>query len=203
MSEIDNTRLNSIKSILDELNIDQSYIDHMLRFNNWQPYHNIQHLITVALKVYEGAVHYNLDFQSKRILVISALLHDLAHSADSNKTDIENVMLSSNLAAELIADDDSFSAKNMERIVTLIVGTENTRTLVSNDPLQGILNDADLMQSFEPDYKKWFDGLSEETGSIVNIDTTVKFYKTKIPHTEWGYNIFENGTKKLEGMIDD
>lgn len=203
MSEIDNFRLNSVKYILDELDIDQSYIDNIIRFNNWQPYHNFQHLITVALRVYEGAVYYELDFQSKRILVMAALLHDLAHPANSNKTDIENVMLSSNLAAELVVDDDSFSTKEMERIVTLIVGTENTRTLISNDSLQGILNDADLMQSFEEDYERWFDGLSEETGKVVNIGATVKFYKTKIPHTEWGYNIFENGTKMLEGKFHD
>ena len=205
MSELDSIRLARVRLIMSELDIGHLYLDAAVEHNSFshQTYHNVQHLFTVALRAYEGADFYGLSSKATRVLFVAALLHDLGHAADPSVHDVENVVHSANLASELLVDDVSFSTKEMNRIVNLIVGTDRSRTLVSSDPLQGILNDADMMQSFEEDSEIWLNGLAAETNSIVNIETTIAFMKYKNVSTHWGANVVTKGIRRLKEANDE
>ena len=90
----------------------------------------------------------------------------------------------------------------MERIINLIMGTENTGAIITGDPLQGILNDADIMQSFEPDYDRWFNGLSTELKTEITLKSTIGFFNNIIPETVWGKKVFKENVEILERLAD-
>lgn len=199
---IDNYRLQKITDAIKELNIDPKYLTEAKKHNSEQPYHNFQHLLTVALRCIEGSEYFDLDYNSKRILVIAALLHDISHSGDGTIPDIVNVTFSAEKASDILAEDDSINHSDMDRIINLIMGTENTGAIITVDPLQGILNDADIMQSFEPDYDRWFNGLSVELKTEITLKSTISFCNNIIPETAWGKKVFKENVEILERLAD-
>lgn len=199
MSSIDKTRLNTLQETMLPLNISNKYLEAIEKENSWQPYHNFQHLVTTANKVKEAADHYELPTNETRLLVIAAILHDIGHSADNTITDIENVMISAEKAADILANDNTITSKETERIINLIISTENMRSFVIYDTLQGLLKDADMLQTLEPDHEIWFTRLSEELKTPITAESTMSFLKSYKTATTWGQEKVAQGIKKLEG----
>lgn len=106
---------------------------------------------------------------------VGRLHHDLNHSlgeyGDSvnvSKAIADVVELLKFVEPELNGADATF-------IADLIRATEYPYTGEPKNMYQKIIRDSDLLQWTQPDRERWFDGLSEETGSVVDLGSTKRF----------------------------
>jgi len=148
------------------------------------PYHNNQHSYTVALQAVNGGLQHKLDDDQLRILFIAGLYHDWNHTGTGNENENIARAVAGCLAGMRAAGD---SDKDMWTVMFLIYATASNFVVPSKLPLlKAIIRDADLMQNFEFDYPVFFEGLSEELGFPVTVETTKTFLETHLFHTQWG-----------------
>lgn len=151
------------------------------------PYHNNQHLYTVALYVDEAAKHYQISLPERQLLFMSALYHDYAHSAGTH-SDTVNISRAITATIDHVTRLETFSMDEMDTIANIIHATIQPPSL-HGDPislLQGIIMDADMLQCGEPDAEKFLSGLALEGGFEVTWSTTKDFLSRYVPKTSWG-----------------
>jgi predicted metal-dependent HD superfamily phosphohydrolase len=144
------------------------------------PYHGQEHLYSVALRARAGGLHYQdrLPAYSIDELFIAGLFHDYAYSLEATEAE--------NIATAIAAAHMLFSGPRGYRIGQLIAATyfphQATDTL-----LQGIIQDADLLQLLEPDYEEVFlPGLAAEK----NFTPKADFPGLALLGTTWGRNLY-------------
>jgi hypothetical protein len=151
------------------------------------PYHNTQHLFTVAIRCAEAADFYHLDRQSRREIVLAALFHDFDHPL--NTSDAENIERAIDgwrkVGAAYLIDVDNNEVERMIR------ATEFPHR-EAWDLMEEIIQDADLMQGIEPDREVFYAGLSAESGNSVDIESTRSFLRSQHVNTTWGRGIVED-----------
>lgn len=190
-------RENSVKALLKELGLSKKHLT-MLGRNPAKdnPYHNNQHLYTVALNCDEAAKHYGLTLEERQILFVSALYHDYAHSA-GQQSDTVNIARAITATIEHVSRLEELSSDNMDTIANIIHATIQPPTL-HGDPinmLQGIIMDSDMLQCGEPDAESFLVGLAVEGNMEVTWSTTKEFLSHYVPKTSWG-------KAKIEALID-
>lgn len=183
------------------LEIDVRYIEAMINANSHQAYHNIQHLYTVALRAFSGGIYHEFGFRQQRVLFLAALLHDIAHTGSGDVCDSVNVEISSNTAKSLLKNDNSFTDQEKNLIVELILGTDNYNHVSSQNKMQHILNDADIMQVFEDDLDVWIDRLTDEKQENITIESSIQFLESQTPLSEWGAGVFKRNIPRLKSLV--
>lgn len=155
-SQAEQKRVLKVKEILKELSLDENIVEKLKELNfrsNQHPYHNLQHLFTVAIRAYEGAEYYNLDNDVKKSIVLAALAHDADYTVGECET--------TNLSAAKKVLQQLCSENLYNQSAKYIDATEfphnETECLAS-----AIIQDADLMQSFEEDADEFLHGLCVE-----------------------------------------
>lgn len=149
------------------------------------PYHNNQHLYTVAINVVDAAVYYHLDDITKKMLLAAALFHDYDHTC-GKEDDFVNIQRAVNHFQEKNAQHNWFTDEESTNIIHLIQSTEFPHKKSSTDTLeQNILRDADLIQVLEDDAELWIQGLFEEQGLETTYDESIYFMLSHV-ETEWG-----------------
>ena len=179
-------RVARAKELFGELGIPVSFLEYALENNSGRnnPYHNNHHLLTVMLRCAEGADYYGLSVDDKRNLVVAGLFHDYNHSLSND--DAENIRKS---VAGWTDYKDLFaivgvSASEVERLIAATVFPHKDATDLGSE----IIQDADLMQSLEPDAESFFKGLSVEAGVRIDAETTRIWISQQHINTQWAKN---------------
>lgn len=188
-----------IKTINDRGGIVVDAFKHVLEFNTslYAPYHNMDHLLWVTQKCYEGALYENLDSRQTDKLLVAALFHDFNHTMGESSDDV-NIKFAVNGFRDFFMDVlKSTDGEFMGDVVDIIRATEYPY-VISEDILtieQKIIRDADLMQAISDN---WFGmimlGLSKEAkGAPLNavVEGNIKFHKGVKMITEWGQRMYE------------
>jgi hypothetical protein len=191
MNPIEELRKQKTYRIASELGIHSSVVDYVLTNNTAAnaPYHNNQHLLTVANNVYDCGYHYGQDQHTLKLLFLAGLFHDFNHSVNKYKDQI-NVTLSVNGFIESLPYLNlQLSRIDIERICQLILATEYPHPSVSNvheldATNKYMLRDADIIQTLAPDGNNFTEGLFIETGLRLSEEEKIKFIKSSIK-TEW------------------
>lgn len=186
-----------IQAILDELRLNPAHLD-ILETNPSKdsPYHNNEHLYTVALNCNEAAHFYSLPFEGHRVLFLSALYHDYNHSAGVT-SDTINISRAISGAVEHISRLENSAVADLDAVAGIIHATIQPPTMHNTDIglLHRIIMDADMMQSCEPDAEAFLAGLSAESKTEINWSSTKTFLESYEPKTSWG-------RKKLASLLE-
>jgi hypothetical protein len=184
----DLNRQHRISVMLEELEVPASVLD-VISLKNpaaHAPYHGYQHLLTVALNCKEAAEYHELDRATTRALVIAALFHDYGHLLQQTVQDARNIEAAvagaMRLLPEIMAD---ISEDEMALVVSLIHATEFPHR-EAGTLAEKIIQDADMMQTLEPDGQLFLRGLGEERGRIITVEQNEAFLDTYPGNTEWG-----------------
>lgn len=181
-------RRSKVAEILRELDLNPSHL-HVLEGNPSKdsPYHNNEHLYTVALNCDEAARFYNLPFEGHRVLFLAALYHDYNHSAGAS-SDTINISRAISGAVEHISRLEKAQSEELDTLAGIIHATIQPPTMHNTDIglLHRIIMDADMMQSCEPDAETFLTGLSVEMKKDVNWSSTKAFLTSYEPKTSWG-----------------
>lgn len=188
-----------IQKILDELHLNPEHLD-ILATNPSRdsPYHNNEHLFTVALNCDEAARFYNLPFEGHRVLFLSALYHDYNHSAGVT-SDTINISRAISGAVEHISRLENSAVEDLDAVAGIIHATIQPPTMHNTDIglLHRIIMDADMMQSCEPDAEAFLAGLSVESKTEINWSSTKVFLESYEPKTSWGKQKLASLLEKL------
>jgi hypothetical protein len=150
------------------------------------PYHGSQHLLTVALNCKEAAEYHALDQAASRPLILAALFHDFAHLLNKTVQDSVNVEAAvSGMLNFLPMGADELPEDEIKEAISLIRATEFPHHAASNIS-EGIIQDADMMQTLEPDGQRFLDGLSTERGRRITVAQNDEFMDSIQGNTEWG-----------------
>ena len=179
-------RFEKLSTILSSLGLRSSlHLLHVKHSNNFQSYHNYQHMISVALFCYDAAEHYSLTGYDTRMLILAALYHDLDHSGHNDTTDVVNVARSIVNADRILRIVEPDLDDNVLKIISkLILVTENTHLVSASTRLEMILVDADILQATSLDGKQWIQGLNDEQDAKHTGASTRAFLRGRIK-TEW------------------
>jgi len=140
---------------LDPNIISQAYI---VNNSNDHPYHNFQHLLTVALRAVEGGQYYNLELEQIQSLAIAGLSHDAMYViGETEEVNIGEAVKFS----RFLCQENSVKESIVKIVERLIRSTEFPHHEVS-ELSEKIIQDADLMQSLEEDCEKFLNGLCIE-----------------------------------------
>jgi hypothetical protein len=193
-------RLAKLDAIFKELNLSSYHLTNIKAFNSTQPYHNYQHMITVAINCYEAGVQYQLAPHALRMLVIAALYHDIDHTGNGIIPDAVNIEKAVALTEVLLISEiePTVTPQEIIKIQNLIRSTETGTGKTPATLLEQIIHDSDLLQSTEEDHEQWFTALTQETGYLVNIETTIEWYKTQKLYTTWGQNRLATWLTKVD-----
>lgn len=177
-----------IEKILEELRLSAEHLD-ILEANPSKdsPYHNNEHLFTVALNCDEAARFYALPVEGHRVLFLAALYHDYNHSAGVS-SDTINISRAISGAVEHISRLEKAAVEELDEVAGIIHATIQPPTMHNTDIglLHRIIMDADMMQSCEPDAEAFLAGLSVELKKEVNWSSTKVFLEGYEPKTSWG-----------------
>jgi hypothetical protein len=173
--------------------------------SNYAPYHNIQHVLFVMEKCYEGATFHNIEGGELKELLIAALLHDFDHTC-GKENDKFNVQLAIDGVDGLKKRFDGlYEIINFDEIKNIIAATEYPYTINKEDLdiKQAIIRDADLMSIAETN---WIGnniyGLSKEM-NLSAYDITVgniSFFENAVFNTVWGLNFKRDN---MDNIIDN
>lgn len=185
---METSRQEKVRDALSILHLNPEHFD-MIENNpaGNNPYHNNEHLYTVALHCHDAAFYHDLGKDDHRVLFLAALYHDYAHTAGSN-SDTVNICKSVAWAIHHIESLEDFTAEQMNTVADIIHATIQPSNL-HNGSLsvsQKIIRDADMMQWLEPDAEKFLSGLSKEMNQEISWASTKEFLESHIPQTAWG-----------------
>lgn len=182
MNYHDEQRRKRVTEILKVLSLNPEHIRRVssIEHNNSTdaPFHNNQHLFTVAINVYELAQYYVLNLSETRTLFIAALYHDVNHSQGKYYDGVNIARAIEAMLTSLSDLEENFTQAEINMTAKLILATEYPHANTLLTTAEKIIRDSDLMQNTEPDYERWMMGLSEETNTVVNFETTKAFFKT-------------------------
>lgn len=174
------------------------------------PYHNSNHMESVAALAYEGCEFYSIGGDILKCVIGASLLHDYNHSGGKFKDDTQNVEIAlENMVRittnypELFINDD---IKIMYHIIKSTKYPYDTNMDMDILPLYvKIVLDADIIQSFlyKP-YTSILRGLSEEMDITFDrfIETQDSFIDNLKPHTDWGVSIMNSRKDEIKEIIN-
>ena len=149
------------------------------------PYHGVQHLFTTTLNAYDGALAEGLTGLEIHLLLTAALYHDVDHTGGPGPDSV-------NVAAAVRAfhlTRSTFNAHlrsdHADLIEQLIAETVMPHVSPTSK-LSAILQDADLLQTLEPDGPRFVAGLREELGGFPTDERSLEFIRTAEFNTDWG-----------------
>lgn len=181
-------RRSKIAEILEEIEIPLGVLDVLLLKNPsaHAPYHGYQHLLTVAINCNEAAEYYEMEQGARRTLVLAALFHNYAYLLQQKVQDARNIEAAVAGARKFIpAIMPGISDTELDLVVSLIQATEYPHK--EQESLAGkIIQDADMMQTLEPDGQVFLRGLGEETGRRITVEQNEAFLDAYPGNTEWG-----------------
>lgn len=180
--DYDNVRLMRVKSILKELSLDKGIVEKLENLNsrsNNHPYHNIQHLFTVAIRSFDGSKYYNLEKDHTQAIVLAALCHD----ADYIVGESESVnLVAAKEVLRQISPEHLF--EKAQRYIDATEFPHNKAECLASS----IIQDADMMQGFEKDAYKFLNGLCIEKNDPTIADP--KFPGVQGFNTSWGKELY-------------
>lgn len=188
--------------ILNNTILNKAY-SYVLFYNpsNSAPYHNFNHLLTVAKSCLEMATYYDLSDLDKETLVLSAIFHDFNHSAGLYKDDI-------NVPRALTALKDfclKFEYPHFEKCQDIILATFYPYNIATVDLtfVQKIIRDADMTQCLQIDWlQQCVFGLGKEFGisTYDSLTGQVAFLSNMQANTDWLQMEFDI---KLPAILED
>lgn len=194
------SRKEKVKTILDNLDLQYDYINYLEKNNLGKdnPYHNLEHCYTIAIRSVEGAIVNSASTIEQRRIFLAALFHDFNHSAGKLK-DNENILLATNGLKKLFNDElkdhsdkDLLGENALYEMEKIIKVTEYPFIHEPNTLLEKIIRDADLMQYLEIDYEVFMKGLGEELNLNITKEQTKNFILSQKTYTTWGENTLKN-----------
>lgn len=187
-TEHDLKREKRIRAVISELGLPTNVLDVVSLGNpsSHAPYHGYQHLLTVALNCKEAADYHGLDRESVRPLVLAALFHDFGHLLQSTVQDALNIEKAVEGAMKHLPGIEGLSDREIESVISLIRATEYPYTGTDTTLPARIIQDADMMQTLEPDGKRFLDGLSSERRRRITVEQNESFLDSIPGNTEWG-----------------
>ena len=168
--------------------------------SNNGPYHNLNHILTVLKYCYAGAIAEGItDDKELRELLITAIFHDVNHTAGKEKDDV-NIKNSKKIIKKFVESEDV--DVDIDVMNDILDATQYPYEIEGKDLTlkQGIIRDADLMQVFEYNWihqNIW--GLSQEIGLkfLDFVKPQRKFLDTAEFNTTWGKEM----KKKMWGEV--
>lgn len=168
-SRYDRARGAQIRSILGSLHLSTDVLETISARNTsvHAPYHGYQHLLTVAINAYAGAVSEGLSRESKRRIVLAALFHDVDHLTGRATVDDENIVRAIDAWRKLCPR--GLTLADQDAVASLIASTRYPHVEPASID-EAVLQDADLLQSLEPDGELFMAGLNVEMGREGALD---------------------------------
>jgi len=198
LSSIDESKLIEKKEIeaievinkLDYLQKAFKYILLNSKSNN-NPYHDLNHLLTVMKWCYHGAKYEGISGKPLKELLIASIFHDVNHSG-GKKSDEENIKDAKKIMKKFIESEKiDVDVYSMNEILD---ATQFPYVIDAKDLniRQAIIRDADIMQIYQYNWiQQNIYGLAQEL-SIDFIDflkPQKKFMDSAEFNTEWGRNL--------------
>lgn len=182
-SKYDRARESKVRSVLGSLHLSTDVLETIsLRNASAEaPYHGYQHLLTVAINADCGAVAESLPVQDRRRIVLAALFHDVDHLTGRAKSDDENIVRAIDAWRRLCPR--GLTLADQDAVASLIASTRYPHVEPATIS-EAILQDADLLQSLEPDGARFLAGLGAETGRDIPFDDS-DFLSTHVFRTPW------------------
>lgn len=177
--------------------------------SNYNPYHNLNHLMTVLKYCHQGAIAEGLnDDKEVRELLVAAIFHDANHSG-GKKTDDLNIKDSKKIIKEFIESEGI--DVDLESINSILDATEYPYKIEAKDLniSQKIIRDSDLMQVYEYNWiQQNIGGLSQELNMnfIDFLKPQRKFLEAIEFNTTWGKKLKKDKWKdvmKQFKMLED
>ena len=179
-------RISTTYRLLKELELSVGMIDELYTMNtsNNLPYHNFQHLLTVANRAVQGARYYNLSHTVQKALIIAGLCHD----ADYIVGEAESVNIPrAKRSAQQLCENFGIKKEITTQVMTLIDATEFPHYAVKTIEEQ-VIQDADLMQNLEEDCAKFLKGLCQEKNDDTIADPA--FPTVAGFNTQWAKELY-------------
>lgn len=157
--------------------------------SNYNPYHDLNHLMTVLKYTYQGAISENLKGDRElRELLLTAIFHDVNHSA-GKKTDDINIKNSKKAIKEFVESEKI--DVDLDAMNEILDATQYPYVIDGGDLSlrQAIIRDADLMQVYEYNWiRQNIAGLSKELkmSFIDFLKPQRKFLENSEFNTKWG-----------------
>jgi HD superfamily phosphodiesterase len=192
--EIENLRTGRAFDTLRTLNLNPQHLGVIAGPQNSSvnaPYHNSQHLLTVAKYAYDMGIHYKLKADEMRVLYLAALYHDFDHTMSSQDDNV-NILRAVTSAQKHISALEPNSELILPTVVSLISSTVSPNTPEPQSMLEEILQDADVLQNIESDAVVFWEGLHFEKGLTVTKDSTAVFLREHKFNTAWAENSVKN-----------
>lgn len=187
-TRFDLNREHRIRFVLKAIRVPETVLD-IISLQNpsaYAPYHGYQHLLTVALNCWDGAHYTGLDAVSTRDLVLAAVFHDFGHLQQRTVPDSANIEVAVEGAIRHLPKClPDLAAAGTEHVLALIRATEFPH-IEAESMAARIIQDADMMQTLEPDGQRFLDGLGLEKGRRVTVAKNEAFLDAYKPRTEWG-----------------
>lgn len=177
--------------------------------SNQNPYHDLNHLMTVMKYCYQGAIAEGVkDDKEIRELLVAAIFHDANHSG-GKKTDDLNIKDAKKIIKDFVESEEV--DVDLENINEIIDATEYPYEIDSKDLniSQKIIRDADLMQVYEYNWvHQNISGLSQELNMefIEFLKPQRKFLEGAEFNSEWGKQLKKDKWKvvmKKFKMLED
>jgi hypothetical protein len=156
--------------------------------SNDNPYHDLNHLLTVMKYCYQGAVVENVNGKALKELLIAAIFHDANHSG-GKKTDEENIEEAKRVMKKFVESENI--DVNIESMNEILDATQYPYVIEPEDLnlSQAIIRDADIMQIYQYNWiQQNIYGLAQELNmSFVDfLKSQKKFMDAAEFNTKWG-----------------
>lgn len=180
-------RRRQIEQLTDQIGIPAGVLIYIDEHNSGDAnsYHNTQHCYTVALNAHQGALIERLPRYEHHLLILAALFHDIDHTgtASPDKTNVDLALHAFTLACD--GPLDYLSTKAATRVRDLIRATQTPLTPAA-DLAGGIIQDADALQTTEPDGDRWEQALRDELYGFPTREQSIHFLTSRKWNTGWG-----------------
>ena len=165
--------------------------------SNDNPYHDLNHLLTVIKCCYHGAIAENISKKSLKELLIAAIFHDVNHSG-GKKTDEENIKEAKKVIKNFIELENI--DVDIDAVNAFLDATQFPYVINELNIEQSIIRDADIMQIYQYNWiQQNIYGLARE----LNIDfidflsTQKKFMDSVEFNTNWGKSLKKEKWKSV------
>lgn len=156
--------------------------------SNDNPYHDLNHLLTVMKYCHQGAVYEGVTGKSLKELLLVAIFHDVNHSG-GKKSDEENIKEAKKVMKKFIESEDV--DVNIDAMNEILDATQFPYVIESKDLniRQAIIRDADIMQIYQYNWiQQNISGLAQELNMnfIDFLKPQKKFMDSAEFNTNWG-----------------
>lgn len=176
------------------------------------PYHSKDHMYLVAHNVMLIAANENFDDETVLCALLSALMHDVNHSAGLYDDDVN---ISNALVATLdiiteynstkLSDSDEINNERYQNIVDAIKQTRFPYLSKPQTTTSKLLVDSDLLCMYHCESREQFKkGLEEELGTQITWNSSYHFFNDHIHmiSTATGLTMFKNMLHDLSNLTD-